>query len=166
MNGPFAGRAVVVTGASSGIGKAIAEELGAANAEVWLVGRSEKDLVATAAAIAGRGGPPAHCVAMNLAQPGALAKLIDGIAHKYVFALVNAAAVMYGEPILGADPARWREMMAINLHAPLEGCQAAVRRMRPHTRPAYLNNVGSIASRHDASGVYGASKVALDMITR
>ncbi|MET0987288.1 MAG: SDR family oxidoreductase [Steroidobacteraceae bacterium] len=166
MSDTFVGRAAVVTGASSGIGKAIAEELGAAGAELWLVGRSQTELEATAAAIKVRGGLQAHCAAMDLAEPGALARLIEALPHEYLFTLVNVAGVMHGEAILGGDPKRWRAMMEVNLLAPLEGCQAAVSRMRQHRRPAHLINVGSIAARFDASGVYGASKVALEMVTR
>lgn len=166
QQGSLAGRGIVITGASSGIGQAIARELGAAGAELWLVGRSRPDLAETAAAIAETGGGPAHPIAMDIAVPGALAALIEDIPHDHLFALLNVAGVMFSEPILGADPARWREMMAVNLIAPLEGCQAAVTRMRAQGRPGHLINIGSLAARFDAGGVYGASKIALEMITR
>src|SRR5262245_47786790 len=101
MSDTFVGRAAVVTGASSGIGKAIAEEVGAAGAELWLVGRSQTELEATAAAIKARGGPAAHCAAMDIGEPGALARLIAGLPHEYLFTLINVAGVMHGEAILG-----------------------------------------------------------------
>src|SRR5262245_32918774 len=108
---PFEGRAGIVTGASSGLGRVIAQNLGAAGMELWLVGRSAAELEKTAALIREQDGPAAHCVPLELTRAGALAELVTrvGREHRYLFALINNAGVMYPEPILGADPARWHE---------------------------------------------------------
>lgn len=164
--GVFDGRAGIVTGASSGIGQEIARRLGAGGMELWLVGRSEEGLRQTAAMVAEAGGPPAHCLPLDITEPGALADAIAGIGHDNLSALVNAAGVMFPEPLLEADPARWRELFDVHVIAVLEACQAAVRRMRAHGRPSHIVNLSSLTARWDAGGAYGAAKIALEMITR
>ena len=165
---PFSGRAAIVTGASSGIGRATAIALGKAGMELWLVGRSSEQLHITAQAIAQAGGPAGHCVALDLAEAGALAELVADVSqrHPYLFALINTAGVMYPEPVVDADPARWHEMFAINLMTPMEGCRAAVQAMRRHRRAGHLINVSSIAGRDDRYGAYGVSKAALSHLGR
>jgi len=69
-------RAVIVTGASSGIGSAIARQLGATGYDLRLVGRSMDGLRATVSSISAAGGRGAHCEAADLARPGALADLV------------------------------------------------------------------------------------------
>ncbi|AMK16861.1 MULTISPECIES: SDR family oxidoreductase [Sphingobium] len=162
------GKAGVVTGASSGIGREIALALGQAGMTQWLVGRSSSELEVTAAMIAEKGGGPTHCVPMDLAEPGALARLVQSIGkeHDHLFALVNNAGIMHPEPILSADPAQWRAMFDVNVLAPLEAIRAAVDLMRHQGKAGHIINVSSLAARFDAGGVYGASKIALDMISR
>lgn len=168
MNPVFTGKAGIVTGASSGIGRAIAQSLGTAGMELWLVGRSLTELQITAQLIRDNGGPAAHCVSMDLAKSGALADLVTevGQQHAYLYALINNAGVMYPEPMLDADPARLREMMAINLMTPMESCRAAVQQMRQHKQPAHLINVSSVAGRSYNYGAYGVSKAALTHMGR
>jgi NADP-dependent 3-hydroxy acid dehydrogenase YdfG len=168
MSKAYDGKAAIVTGASSGLGRVIAQSLGAAGMELWLVGRSASELEVTAAAIRAQGGPPAHCQTMDLAQRGALAELVTqvGRQHPYLFALINNAGVMYPEPILGADPQRWHEMFAINLLTPMEACRAAVGAMRAHKLPAHLLNISSTAGRDDLYGAYSVSKSALNHVGR
>lgn len=164
----FLGKAGIITGASSGIGRAIAQNLGAAGMELWLVGRSTSELQLTAEAIAAAGGPRAHCAPLDLAQAGALAGLVDrvGEQHPYLFCLINNAGVMYPEPMTEAATARWQEMLAINLRTPMESCAAAVRQMRRHGKPAHLVNVSSLAGREYNYGAYGVSKAALTHLGR
>lgn len=168
MGKPFTGKAGIITGASSGLGRAIAKGLGAAGMELWLVGRSAEELGHTANAITELGGPKAHCASLDLTQPGALADLVDNVSarHPYLFALINNAGVMYPEPIVDADPTRWHDMFAVNLLTPMEGCRAAVKAMRAHGQPAHLINISSLASRDDVYGAYGVTKIALNHVGR
>lgn len=165
MDKIFQNKAGIVTGASSGIGKNIAETLGEAGMELWLVGRSSEQLQATAETITKSGGPKPHCVTMNLGKPGLLTDLVNNVAeqHPYLFTVVNAAGIFYGEPITQAEPERMAEMFAVNVLAPLESCKAAVAQMRKHGKPGHLINISSIAGTQSSfgGGGYGASKAAL-----
>lgn len=160
------GRGGLVTGASSGIGQQVARRLGAAGMELWLVGRSGEGLAETARMIEQAGGPAAHCMAMDIAAPGRLAAAVEGVSHDNLSLLVNSAGAMFPEPLLEADPARWRELFDVHVIAMLEGCQAAVRRMRQHGQPSHIINVSSLTARWDAGGAYGAAKIAVEMLTR
>lgn len=166
MSNIFTGKAAIVTGASSGIGRAIAIELGKCGADVWLLGRSETELAETADSIAKAGGPPATPVSMDLRQRGPLAELIAkvGADHPHLFAVINNAGVMYPEPIMDGTFDRWQAMLDINVMAQLEGSQAAVKAMRGHGKPGHVINVGSVQGRFEEPGVYGISKKAAEMI--
>jgi NADP-dependent 3-hydroxy acid dehydrogenase YdfG len=162
----FSGKAVIVTGASSGIGRSIAVELGSAGADLWLIGRDAGELDVTAAMIRKAGGPEAHTAPMDLRQRGPLADLIASVAatHPHLFALVSNAGVMYPEPILSGSVDRWQAMFDINVMAMLEGCKAAAEAMRAHGKPGHLINVGSIQARFEVPGVYGMTKRAVEAI--
>ncbi len=160
----FLGRAGIITGASSGMGRLMAVNLAEAGMETWLVGRSAKELDITAAMIKEVGGPSAHCHPMELAERGALASLVNevGQKHPWLFTLINNAAVMYPEPIIDADPDRYYSLMAVNLMTPMEASQAAVQQMRKHGKPGQLINISSLAGQHDAYGAYSVAKAALN----
>lgn len=164
MTKPFEGRAAIVTGASSGMGRVTAIRLAKAGMECWLIGRSEEELNATKDSIAQAGGPQAHVVPIDISAPGVLADAVTDIGgqHPHLAALINNAAVMYPDPIIDGDLGNSRAMMAINLMAPMEGCRAAVEVMRAHGKPGHLVNISSLASHEDAYGMYGVSKAALN----
>lgn len=166
MTQQFEGRACIVTGASSGIGRAIAIELGRQGADVWLIGRSQEELDATASAIAEAGGPPATSVPMDLRQRGPLAELVAQVGgeHPHLFAVINNAGVMFPEPLMDGTIDRWQAMLDINVMAQLEGSQAAVKAMRAHGKPGHVINIGSVQGRFEEPGVYGISKKAAEMI--
>lgn len=163
MTQTMQGKAIIVTGASSGIGRSIAVELGRAGAELWLVGRDAGELAATTRLIAEAGGPQAHAAPMDLRERGPLATLVAEVAgaHSHLFALVNNAGVMYPEPILSGTIDRWQAMLDINVMAMLEGCKAAVEAMRAHGKPGHLINIGSVQARFEVPGVYGITKRAV-----
>lgn len=165
MNDFFKGKAGIVTGASSGIGRAIARVLGKAGLDLWLVGRRAEQLQATADAIAGNADAgQVHCVALDIADPSALAQLVEEVGgqHPYLFALINNAAVMHPEPLLEIDAQRLHDMFNINLFAPIAACRAAVAVMRRHGRPGQLVNISSLAAREDRYGGYSVCKSALE----
>lgn len=166
MAGSLAGKAVIVTGASSGIGRAIAVELATAGADLWLVGRDAGELALTAQMIEQAGGPAAKCASIDLRQRGPLADLIAEVAasHPHLFALINNAGVMYPEPILSGSVERWQTMIDINVMAMLEGSKAAVEAMRAHGKPGHIINVGSVQARFEVPGVYGITKQAVEAI--
>ncbi len=160
------GRAVLVTGASSGIGRSIAVELARAGADLWLVGRSRAELDATARMIDAAGGPAARAAVIDLAERGPLAELIAeiGRTHPHLFAVVGNAGVMHPEPILSGTVERWQSMFDINVMAMLEGCKAAVEVMRAQGKPGHLINIGSVQARFEVPGVYGITKRAVEAI--
>ena len=166
MPQPFSGRAVIVTGASSGLGRAIALELGKAGADLWLVGRSESALDETARLITEAGGRPAQTAPMDFRQRGPLGALIKQVSanHPHLFAMINNAGIMYPEPILSGTIDRWQAMLDVNIMATLEGCKAAIEAMREHGRPGHIINIGSVQGRFEVPGVYGISKKAAEMI--
>jgi NADP-dependent 3-hydroxy acid dehydrogenase YdfG len=168
MSNIFTGRAALVTGASSGLGRAIALRLGKAGMAQWLVGRSAEGLAETAGMIADAGGGETHCEVLDLQQRGGLTALIEriGAAHSHFFALINNAGLMHPEPVMSGHPERWQAMFDVNVLAPLEASYAAIALMRQQGKPGHVVNISSLAARFDAGGVYGASKAALEMISR
>jgi NADP-dependent 3-hydroxy acid dehydrogenase YdfG len=162
-------RAVVITGASSGIGRAIAVELAAADYDLFLLGRSADGLDATKAALpALREGVRVQYESLDVGTPGELGGYLErlGNTHPYLFAVINNAGVMYPEAILsGGRMELWRRMMDVNYFAPLEGCVAAIKAMRRHGRAAHLINISSVAAEIKTLGPYAASKAALEIVS-
>jgi NADP-dependent 3-hydroxy acid dehydrogenase YdfG len=162
----LAGKTAVVTGASSGIGRAIAESFGAAGAHVYLAGRTQADMEAAQQQIAGAAGR-ATIVTVDVRQPGAVATLVERALRDTgrLDIMVNNAGVSYPSPIVDADPEHWRAMFETNVLALLAGCQAAVRAMRQCGAEGHIVNISSIAAQRSDSGVYGATKHAVNCIS-
>jgi len=163
----LAGRSAVVTGASSGIGRAIAEHLGGAGAHVVLSGRTESAMKEAADRITEAGGR-AQVVVADVRDPEAVRSLVDTAvaATGRLDIMVNNAGLSHPEPILRSDPEKWRAMLETNVLALLVGCQAAVQAMRDCGAEGHIVNVSSIAALRPDSGVYGATKHAVNTITR
>jgi NADP-dependent 3-hydroxy acid dehydrogenase YdfG len=163
---PLAGRTAVVTGASSGIGRAIAEAFGAEHAHVVLAGRSVAPMEESVERIITAGGTAeAHVV--NVRVPEEVKQLVTDAAASTgrLDIMVNNAGVSYPEPIALADPEHWREMFEVNVLGLLAGCQAAVRTMREGGSGGYIVNISSLAAHRSDSGVYGATKHAVNCIS-
>jgi NADP-dependent 3-hydroxy acid dehydrogenase YdfG len=163
----LAGRSAVVTGASSGIGRAIAEQLGGAGAHVVLSGRTESAMKEAADRIVEAGGS-AQVVVADVRDPAAVRGLVDTAvaATGRLDIMVNNAGLSHPEPILDSDPEKWRAMLETNVLALLVGSQAAVRAMRDCGAEGHIVNVSSIAAQRPDSGVYGATKHAVNTIAR
>ena len=161
----LAGKTGVVTGASSGIGRAIAAALARAGAHVFLSGRDQAALDAAVKEIREAGGR-ADGVAMDVRSPGSIQGLVDRAVADTgrLDVLVNNAGLSHPGKIAEQDPERWREMFDVNVVALLEGCQAGVRAMRRHGEGGTIVNISSVAAHRRDSGVYGATKHAVNCI--
>jgi NADP-dependent 3-hydroxy acid dehydrogenase YdfG len=162
----LAGRTAVVTGASSGIGRAIAERLGAAGAHVFLSGRTRAAMEASQKKIEQAGGK-AGVVVADLRDVGQVQGLVDAAVRETgrLDIMVNNAGLSYPAPIVDGDPEEWRAMLETNVLALLVGCQAAVRAMRACDAEGHIVNISSIAAQRRDSGVYGSTKHAVNTIS-
>lgn len=162
---PLDGRTAVVTGASSGIGRAIAETLGDAGAHVVLGGRTPDAMAESVAKIAAAGGT-AEAHAGDIRDPAVARALVEQATASTgrLDIMVNNAGVSFPEPILDGDPEHWRTMLETNVLALLVGCQAAVRAMRACGAEGHIVNISSVAAQRRDSGVYGATKHAVNAI--
>jgi NADP-dependent 3-hydroxy acid dehydrogenase YdfG len=162
----LAGKTAVVTGASSGIGRAIAEKLGAAGAHVYLAGRTRSAMEASKTRIDAAGGRATLAVldVRDVRQVQDLVQRALGDTGR-VDIMVNNAGVSYPSAILEADPEEWRTMLETNILALLAGCQAAARAMRQCGAEGHIVNISSIAAQRSDSGVYGATKHAVNCIS-
>ncbi len=160
------GKTAVITGASSGIGRAIAERLGGAGARVYLVGRSTEPMEESVATIAEAGGK-AEAHSLDVRDSKALQGIIDQAASDSgrLDVMVNNAGLGHPGTILDGDLEKWREMLDVNVFALLVGSQAAVKAMRRAGNGGHVVNISSIAALRPDGGVYGASKVAVNYIT-
>ncbi len=162
----LAGKTAVVTGASSGIGRAIAERFGAAGAHVFLAGRTRDAMEESRDRINTSGGR-ATVVTHDVRDVGQVQSLVDQAVRDSgrLDIMVNNAGLSHPSPIVDGDPEHWRAMLETNVLALLVGCQAAVRAMRQCGAQGHVVNISSIAAQRSDSGVYGATKHAVNCIS-
>jgi len=157
------GKVAVVTGASRGIGRTIAEKLAAKGCSVVLAARSRPELRAAETAIRAAGGK-ALSIAIDLTRPGAPPSVIDQAVAAFgtVDILVNNAAVLHTTPLLEVSEKEWDAVMSLNVKAPFLLSQAALRIMKER-RSGYIVNISSTAALQVPQHLttYGTSKKAL-----
>ena len=162
----LAGKTAIVTGASSGIGRAIAEKLGAAGAHVYLAGRSLEPMEASKKEIEAAGGR-ATVQSLDVREIEQVRGLVAGAVAETgrLDVMVNNAGLSYPASIVEGEPEQWREMLETNVLALLVGCQAAVRAMRECGAEGHIVNISSIAALRPDSGVYGSTKHAVNCLS-
>ena len=160
------GKVAVVTGASRGIGRAIAEGFASAGATVVLAGREESTLAGVGMEIARAGGRASHIV-LDVASAGAIDKAFATIAERHgrIDILVNNAGMEEVRPSLEVDEALWDRILDTNLKGAFFASQAAARRM---TNGGSILNLCSLTSEVGVPTAvpYGASKSGLLGMTR
>src|SRR5258705_595071 len=163
----YHGKAVVVTGATSGIGRAAAESFGREGASVVLVGRNEAALNDVAGRLRDAGSRAATCAADVTAADAPqriVATALDAFGG--IDVLVNAAGVFAAGALEATTDEGWDAMMAINLRAPFRLMRAAA----PHLaeRKGSVVNVSSVNGLRSFPGVlaYCVSKAGVDQLTR
>ncbi|GFG76394.1 SDR family oxidoreductase [Mycobacterium botniense] len=160
------GRTAIVTGASRGIGLAIAQQLAAAGANVVLTSRTQENADAAAAQVGGN----ALGVAAHAAEDVAAQRCIDTALDRFgrVDILVNNAGTnpAFG-PLIEQDHARFAKIFDVNLWAPLLWTSLAVKAWMGEHGGAIVNT-SSVGGMHVAPnlGLYNASKAALIHVTK
>ena len=165
MGKALAGKTAIVTGASSGIGGAIARALAAEGAEVYAAGRTQATLKDLVGAITGAGGK-AHAAVVDVRDPVSINGLVDRAVKETgrLNIMVNNAGLSYPDTIATGKFEHWREMFETNVLALLAGAQAAIKAMRKGKFEGHIVNISSIAGRREGAGVYGATKAAVNTI--
>ena len=163
------GRVALVTGASRGIGRAIAQTLAGQGAEVILVSRKQEGLEKVAAAIRENGGQAA-CIGCNLGSLDDIEALFHELteSHAKLDILINNAAAnpFFGE-MAAIDEKAWEKTLAVNLKGPFFMIQKAIPFMEAAGRGAIVN-VSSVNGVRPAAfqGVYSITKGALITMTQ
>ncbi len=165
----LAGKIVLVTGASSGIGAAVARAAAAAGAKLMLSGRSRDRGEGVARDIAVAGGR-AEFLAGDLTDPAFADRLVEATADRFgrLDVLVNNAGIIHRATVDRTTDAQWHETMAVNLHAVFYLSRAAVRRMQLQGGGGAIVNIASdwgLVGGRDALA-YCASKGAVVQMTR
>ena len=154
-------RLALVTGACSGIGRALAEGLAARGHPLVLVSERPAALAEAAAAIREAHGVPVQVVALDLARPEAAAELHAAVRELglEVDILVNNAGFFFFGETVDADPARASAMLQLHVVTPSLLCTHFGRDMRARGR-GHILLVASISAWRDFPGInyYGSSK--------
>jgi short-subunit dehydrogenase len=156
-------RRALVTGASSGIGRAIAIELARHGVDLVLLARRESRLAEVSQQIS-RLGRKTICIAGDVTDPAvrqrALAAARDGLGGLDI--LINNAGVAAHGRFADANPGRLRPIMEVNFFAPVEFIREALPLLREGVKPIIVN-IGSILGRRGSphKSEYSASKFAI-----
>lgn len=162
------GKVVLVTGASRGIGRAIAQRFGAAGCRVAITARQAAALAPVREAVRAAGGE-ALPVAADLAEPRACARVLQDVERAFgpVEVLVNNAGVYHLGPTTGLDDATWHGLLAVNLHAPFYLCRGVLPEMAERGWGRIVNVASTSATKGTAEETaYTVSKHGLLGLTR
>lgn len=162
------GRVALVTGASNGIGRRMAETLARAGARVVLIARRKEMLDAAVSSIAADGGTAA-ALAADLLDLDAIPSLYERSCEAFGAPdiVVNAAGVNMRLPADAYTPRQWNDTLALNLSVPFFLARACVPAMRAKGRGRIVNIASLQSHRAFANGIaYGASKGGVTQLTR
>ena len=165
----LAGKVALVTGASRGIGKAIAIALAQAGADVACAATRAENARATVDEILalGRKAVAVGAQVENAAQVAAMVKRASD-ALGVVDILVNNAGISSVKPVLDMTEADWDDVMDINAKSAFLCSQAVAKQLVAHKRPGAVLNIGSISgiNAFPRRLTYCASKAAMHQMTK
>jgi NAD(P)-dependent dehydrogenase (short-subunit alcohol dehydrogenase family) len=158
------GRVAIVTGASSGIGAAIAEAMAQAGAKLVLVGRDAERLARTAAAC---GDAETSIIAVDVTADDAPERIVQGALGAFgrIDSIVHSAGVFYPKPFPESPVASLDEQWRVNVRAPYAITHAAQAHLEPGSSVIFISSIaGKIGFPQSAA--YCATKGAIEMLVK
>lgn len=160
---PMTGRGVIVTGGTTGLGRAIAMLLVARGANVLICGRHEKELNEALADIKRVGGGAIYGRVADTSKSADVKQLFEAADRDLgrFDALVNNAGLA-ADSVTDSDPDTWQQVIQTNLFGYMLTCRAAAERFRG-AKNGHIVNIGSMSAkaRDAGSDVYVATKSAI-----
>jgi NADP-dependent 3-hydroxy acid dehydrogenase YdfG len=167
MSNPIAGKVVVITGASSGLGEATARLLATEGATVVLGARRVGRIQALADELNAQGGT-ALALATDVTDAAQVKALIDAAVQTYgrIDVLINNAGLMPHSPLARLKVDDWDQMIDVNIKGVLYGIAAALPSMQQQ-KAGHIINVSSVAGHKVRAGgvVYAATEHAVRVIS-
>ena len=144
---PLAGKSAIVTGAASGLGKAIAEKFLKAGAKVTICDINEERLKSSSEELSAHG--EVHSIKADITNEESVKDIFEAAVGKFgaVDILVNNAGIMDRFDAVGTlDKALWDRVLAVNLSAPMMMTKCAVNHM-VERKGGVILNIGSMAGQ-------------------
>ncbi len=158
------GKVAIVTGASSGIGEAIARTFAEEGGRVAAMARREERLRALADQV-----PGVYPVPVDLRNEASIRAAFERVERELgpCDVLVNNAGLGHNTGLLDGETDKWREMWEVNVLALCICTREAVAQMRAHDRPGHVVHISSMAGHRvpEESGMYSATKYAVRSLT-
>ncbi|MBD0425159.1 glucose 1-dehydrogenase [Streptomyces sp. TRM S81-3] len=171
MTSRFTDRTALVTGAGSGIGRAVALAFAAEGANVVVAGRRREPLDETVALIEAAGGK-ALAVTADVARAADVQTVVDAAVERFGsldVAVNNAGVFRGGEPLADLAEDDWRTQLDINVTGVFLALRAEVRQMRSQPSGGAIVNIASTFGMHKrqpGATAYAATKAAVSVLTR
>lgn len=159
----------LVTGASRGIGLAIARELADVGYNLALVARGEDALKQVAAEIEAAHGVRVKRIAADLAQEDSYAKVVTETVKEFggIDLLVNCAGLAQQGSFTDVEPAEWDKIFTVNAKAPFFICKEALPYLKQSHKPIIINIASVVGFKgYINQSVYSSSKHALTGFTK
>lgn len=167
MNDALKGKVALVTGASRGIGRAIAERLGQQGAAVAINYSSNETEARKVVAAIESGGGKAFAIKADVGSVPEIVRLFDETISHFgrIDVLVNNAGVMFTKPVSATSEAEFDRIFAINVKGTFFACQQAATRLAEGGRIINLSS-STTARLMPTYGAYVATKGAVEQLTR
>ncbi len=159
------GHSAVITGASKGIGLAIAKGLAAEGCNVQIVSRDAQAIESAAQSLRTQYGVEVKAHALDLSKSESVAALLDATGTPDI--LVNNAGAIPGGDLQAVDEARWRAAWELKVFGYINLCRAYYAAMRSRRKGVIVNITGLAADRLDTGYIAGSTgNSALNAFTR